>query len=69
MDHDEIKNEVARLAMPLLIERLGGVVEISQAEYDAFEKKHGKRTAGVAIEWTGNGLRLTIVHRERPALS
>jgi hypothetical protein len=69
MDPDEIKSEVARLALPLLVERLGGVVEITQAEYDAFETKHGKRTAGVAIEWTGDGFRLTIVHPERPALS
>lgn len=69
MGSDDIKNEVARLALPLLVERLGGVVEITQAEYDAFEAKHGKRTAGIAIEWTGGGFRLTIVHVERPALS
>jgi hypothetical protein len=69
MDPDDVKNEVARLALPLLVERLGGVVEITQAEYDAFEHKHGKRTGGVAIEWTGDGVRLTIVRRERPPLS
>jgi hypothetical protein len=31
--------------------------------------KHGKRTAGVAIEWTGGGFRLTIVRVERPPQS
>lgn len=28
-----------------------------------------KQTAGVAIGWTGDGIRLTIIHRKRPALS
>jgi hypothetical protein len=46
MDRDDIKNEVARLALPHLVERLGGVVEITQAEYDAFEAKHGNEPLG-----------------------
>lgn len=34
MEQDETKSEVARLALPLLVERLGGTVEITQDEYD-----------------------------------
>ena len=62
-------DEVAALALPLLVERLGGTVEITEAEYDAFEARHGKRTAGVKIERTERGLRLTIIHQERPPVN
>lgn len=65
-----IGDDAYQLALPLLVERLGGVVEVTQAEYDAFAERHGGiRNVGVQIERTANGLRLTIVHPERPALS
>jgi hypothetical protein len=69
VDQDEIKDDVAKLALPLLVERLGGTVEITEAEYDAFVERHGRRSAGVKIERTEAGLRLTIIHTERPPLS
>ena len=41
-------------------------MEISQAEYDAFAERHG----GIRkVDRTATGLRLTIVHPERPPLS
>jgi hypothetical protein len=65
-----IGEDVYALALPLLVERLGGVVEISQAEYDAFAERHGGiGKVAVQIERTATGLRLTIVHKERPPLS
>jgi hypothetical protein len=65
-----IGEDVYALALPLLVERLGGVVEISQAEYDVFAERHGGlRKVAVQIDRTPTGLRLTIVRKERPALS
>lgn len=70
MDPKEIKDDVAQLAMPLLVERLGGTVEITEAEYQAFAERHGGiRNVGVKIDMTDAGLRLTIVHAERPPLT
>ena len=67
---EEIKTDVAALAMPLLVERLGGTVEITQAEYDAFVERHGgQRKVGVQIDRTPAGIRLTIIHVERPPVS
>ncbi len=64
---DEIKNEVALLAMPLLVERLGGVVELTEAELEAFGERHGGiRNVGTKIEKTPRGIRLSIVHVKRP---
>jgi hypothetical protein len=70
MTPDEVKIEAAKLALPLLVERLGGVVEVTEAELEAFGERHGGlRSAGVQIERIPNGLRFTIVHRERRPLS
>lgn len=70
MTPDEVKIEAAKLALPLLVERLGGVVEITEAELEAFGERHGGlRNAGVQIERISNGLRFTIIHRERRPLS
>lgn len=67
---DELKTDVAKLALPLLVERLGGTVEITEAEHQAFVERHGGiRNVGVRIERTTSGLRLTIIHAERPPLS
>ena len=67
VDREDIKTDVAKLALPLLVDRLGDTVEITRAEYDAFADRHGGvRQVGVQIEWTGGGMRLTIVHKERP---
>jgi hypothetical protein len=65
---DEIKDDVAKLAMPLLIERLGGTVTITETEFQLFVDRHGGnlRNIGVQIERAPGGLRLTIVHKERP---
>ncbi|MEX2135941.1 MAG: hypothetical protein WEB29_03125 [Chloroflexota bacterium] len=65
-----ISGDAYKLALPLLVERAGGVVEISEAEYDAFAERHGGiREVAVQINRTAAGLRLTIVHKERPPLS
>lgn len=70
MDPKAVGQDVYKLALPLLVERLGGLVEITQAEYDAFAERHGDmRQIAVQIERTANGLRLTIIHQERPELS
>lgn len=67
---DELKTDVAKLALPLLVERLGGTVEITEAEHQAFAERYGGlRNVGVQIEHTPNGLRLTIVRTERPPLT
>lgn len=65
-----VGDEVYRLALPLLVERLGGVVEITEAEHDAFAERHGGiRNVAVQIQRTPTvGLRLTIIHKERPPL-
>ena len=69
-DQAAIGEDAYKLALPLLVERLGGVVEVTQTEYDAFAERHGGiRNAAVQIERTATGLRLTIVHPERPPLS
>lgn len=66
---DEVKVGAAKLALPLLVERLGGVVEITEAELAALAQRHGGiRNAGVQIERIPDGLRFTIVHREREPL-
>ncbi len=65
MTPDEMKIEAAKLALPFIVERLGGVVEITEAELQAFGERHGGlRNAGVQIERIPNGLRFTIVLRE-----
>lgn len=71
MTREEAVDESSKLALPLLVERLGGTVEITQAEYEAFVARHGgtARNIGVQIERTPNGLRFTIIHVERPPLS
>lgn len=65
----ELGGDVARLALPLLVERLGGVVEISEAELDAFLERHAEPglAPGVRIETTERGIRLTIVHAKKPS--
>jgi hypothetical protein len=66
----EIAADVYKLALPLLVERLGGVVEITEAEQEAFaERQGGIRKVAVQIDRTPTGLRLTIVHKGRPPLS
>jgi hypothetical protein len=70
MRTDEAKVEAAMLALPLLVERLGGVVEITEAELEALGIRHGGlRNVGVQIEKISGGLRFTIVHVEREPLS
>jgi hypothetical protein len=65
-----IAEDVYKLALPLLVERLGGVVEVTQAEYDAFAERHGGiRKVAVQIDRTATGLKLTVVHKERPPAS
>lgn len=67
MDRDDFRAEVALIALPLLVERLGGTVEITQAELDALAERHGGiRQVGTQIEKTLNGFRLTIVQKDRP---
>jgi hypothetical protein len=69
-DASSIGDDAYKLALPLLVERLGGVVEVTQAEYDAFAERHGGiHKVAVQIERTATGLRLTIVHKERLPLS
>lgn len=68
--NSELGDDAYRLALPLLVERLGGVVEVTEAELDAFAERHGGlRKVAVQIDRTAAGLRLTIVHKERPPLS
>jgi hypothetical protein len=54
MDPKDIKADVPQLALPLLVERLGGTVEITEAEYEAFMERHAEdgRKPGVQIERT-----------------
>jgi hypothetical protein len=67
MDPNDLRADVAKLALPLLVERLGGMVEITEAEQQAFADRHGGlRSVGVQVERTANGLRLTVVHTEQP---
>lgn len=40
MGDEAFKSEVARLAMPLLVERLGGTVEITKIELETFRARH-----------------------------
>ena len=63
----EFKSEIALIALPLLVERLGGTVEIIEAELDALAARFGGlRKLGVAIEKASAGFRLTIVSQDRP---
>jgi hypothetical protein len=68
---DELKTEASKLALPLLVERLGGVVELTVGEYQAFVQRHGgsARNIGVQIERTRTGLRFTIIHVDREPLT
>jgi len=67
MDRKDFADEVTRIAMPMLVERLGGTVEITEAELDALAARHGGiRRVGVQIDKTLNGFRLTIIQKDRP---
>jgi hypothetical protein len=67
---EEFTTTIALIALPLLVERLGGTVEITEAELDALGERHGGiRRVGTRIEKTANGFRLTIVRKDRPPLS
>lgn len=71
MDPKKVSEEIAKLAMPLLVERLGGTVEITEAEWQSFVERHGgtARNVGVQVEKTEHGFRLTVVQKDRPPLS
>ena len=55
-DPDELKNQASPLAMPLLVERLGETVELTEAELKAFAERHGGiKRVGVKMERTQGG--------------
>ena len=71
MEPKNVSEDVAKLAMPLLVERLGGTVEITEAELQSLADRVGGgdlRRVGVQIERTSAGLRLTIIQKEPPPL-
>lgn len=73
MDQEDVKADVAKLALPILVERLagpGGTVTITQAQYDEFARRHGGlRAVGVKIDYQDGELRLSLTRTERPPLS
>ena len=57
-----IKADVAKLALPVLVERLGGAVTITEAELADLGRRYGgPRNLGVRAEYHGSELRLTLV--------
>lgn len=63
-----LSDNVAQLALPVLVERLGGAVEITEAEYEALWERYGGRDRiGVKAEYEGATLRLTLVSKPGPA--
>jgi hypothetical protein len=54
-----LKGDIAHLALPVLVERLGGVVTISAAEYEALWTRYGGRDR-VAVRATYQGTELTL---------
>jgi hypothetical protein len=70
LNSDEFTTTIALIALPLLVERLGGTVEITEAELDALGERHGGiRRVGTQIKRTANGFRLTITQKDRPPRS
>lgn len=69
MDESEkagIRADVAKLALPVLVERLGGSVKITQAEVEALTE----RKVAVRADYIGGELFLSLVDAPaRPPLS
>lgn len=64
-DTPEFRADLVKIALPFLVERLGGDVLIAEAEYDAFMKRHHEagQPPTVRLERTPEGMRLSIPHR------
>lgn len=74
MSPEEIKSEVAQLALPILVERLagpGGTVIITEQQYAEFGERHGGlRNVGVKLDWSGGQLYLSLIEKtDRPPLN
>jgi hypothetical protein len=69
-DPEKIKADMASVALPVLIERLGGSVVITEEEYEAMGRRYGgvSRLA-VQAEYHGNALHLTLIKNPKPPLS
>jgi hypothetical protein len=61
-----IKADAAQLALPVLVERLGGAVTITEAELNDLGQRYGGlRNLAVRIEYHGSELRLTLITAPR----
>jgi hypothetical protein len=57
-----IRDEAARLALPVLVERLGGEVTITEAEFEATGKRYGGiDNLGVEITYRNRELHLKLI--------
>jgi len=69
MDENEreaIKSDAAKLALPVLVERLGGAVTITEDELNDLGRRYGGlRNLAVRIEYHGTELRLTLITAPR----
>ena len=69
MDENErarIKADAAQLALPVLVERLGGAVTITEAELSDLGRRYGGlRNLAVRIEYRGSEMRLTLIAAPR----
>ena len=61
-DTTEFRASLSKIAVPFLVERLGGDVLITEAEYDAFMARHhaSGEPPSVRFERTAEGMRLSI---------
>jgi hypothetical protein len=63
-DTPEFRADLVRIALPFLVERLGGDVLITEAEYDEFMKRHSAmQPPAVTFERTPEGMRLSVPPR------
>lgn len=62
MDKESIKNDAARLALPVLVERLGGSVTISEDELEELGRRYGgTKNIALEIRYHGQALHLTLI--------
>lgn len=71
MSDAETRSELALLALPILVDRLGGTVDITRADLDALAARFGGiRNVAVRIAKVPGGFRYALGRApERPSLS
>lgn len=61
-ERNALRLDIAKLALPILVERLGGEVSISEEEAEEVWRRYGgRKKVGVKASYQGSTLTLTLV--------